>query len=52
MTKLLNRFLDWLCNLVGLSINFDGNLMAPDPDEVWWINASDDTPSNGFGGTL
>jgi hypothetical protein len=30
------RLLDWLCDLVGLRLSFDGDLMAPSGDEEWW----------------
>lgn len=45
-----SRLLDWLFERIGLCIRFDGDLMAPDPDEAWWISASDDAPGDGFGG--
>lgn len=48
--RLFTRFLDWLCDRLGLCLRFDGDLMAPDPDEAWWINASDDAPGDRFGG--
>ncbi len=43
------RLLDWLCDLLGVAITFDGDLMAPDPDEAWWLDASDDKPGDSNG---
>lgn len=36
MRSLLDRWLDWLCQRLGLCIRFDGDLMAPSGDEPWW----------------
>ena len=30
------RLLDWLCDLLGVGLSFDGDLMAPDGSEAWW----------------
>lgn len=46
----VSRFLDWLCDRLGAAIRFDGDLMSPDPDEAWWVNASDAAPGDGCGG--
>lgn len=48
--RLLTKLLDWLCERLGVCIRFDGDLMAPDGSEAWWINASDDGPGDGCGG--
>lgn len=34
------RLLDWLCELIGLRLCFDGDLMAPDGSEPWWIDGA------------
>lgn len=36
MRRLLERLADWICARIGLTITFDGNLMAPTGDESWW----------------
>ena len=48
--RLIERLADWICERIGLAICFDGDLMAPDGSEAWWINASDDAPGDGCGG--
>jgi len=32
----VDRFLDWLCDRMGLCLRFDGDLCAPSGDEDWW----------------
>lgn len=37
MRIIINRFLDWLCDRIGVSICFDGDLLTPEsPDDPWW----------------